>query len=225
MQNTSSVPNQISNPIQTRKIVSTRKKTLKRSSNISKIYNGLSGFGIDNNNYPEHKITYGEVLPESIPVLYEVFSKYAPLTKISQPYRNFYDIGSGIGKVVINMASQHSFLKSTGIEIIPERIIQANTALQRIRDESLKKRIEFLCISMLDNSVNYSNACWIFVSNLSFDNNVNENLFEKLANETKTGCIIICSKTNNNTNFDLLNHITSPMSWSNDSKVYVYKKK
>jgi hypothetical protein len=123
------------------------------------------------------------------------------------------------------MASRHSFLKSTGIEIVPERIIQANTALQRIRDESLKKRIEFLCISMLDNSVNYSNACWIFVSNLGFDNDTNDKLFEKLANETKNGCIIISSKSHNNSNFELLNHISLPMSWSNDSKVYVYNKK
>ena len=209
----------------TRKVVTTRKKTLKRPSNISKIYNGLTGFNIDTSKYPEHKTTYGELLPESIPVLYEVFSNYAPLNKISQPYRNFYDIGCGIGKVVLGMASQHSFLKSTGIEIIPERVIQANTALQRIKDESLKKRIEILCISMLDDSVKYTNACWVFVSNLCFDSEINEKLFEKLANEVKSGCIVICSKQTTNTNFDQINHISLPMSWSNEAKVYIYKKK
>lgn len=214
-------------PIQgpTRKIVTTRKKTMKRSNNLSKIYEGLSGFGIDKNNYPDHKITYGEVLPESVPVLYEIFSKYAPLTKISQPYRNFYDIGCGIGKLVIGIASHHSFLKATGVEIVPERVISANTALQRIRDDSLKKRIEFLCISMLDNSVNYSNACWIFISNLCMTVEVNEKLFEKLGNEVKTGCIIVCSKSHSNTNFEELNIVTLPMTWSITSKVYVYKKK
>jgi SAM-dependent methyltransferase len=214
-------------PIQrpTRKIAITRKKTMKRSSNLSKLYNGLTGFGIDNNNYPDHKITYGEVLPESIPVLYEIFSKYAPLTKISQPYRNFYDIGCGVGKLIIGMASQHSFLKATGVEIVPERIISANTALQRIRDDSLKKRIEFLCISMLDDSLNYSNACWIFISNLCITLETNDKLFVKLANELKTGCIIVCSKSHSNTNFEELNIVTLPMTWSNTSKVYVYKKK
>lgn len=214
-------------PIQkpTRKIATTRKKTMKRSTNLSKIYEGLSGFGIDKNNFPDHKITYGEVLPESIPVLYEIFSKYAPLTKISQPYRNFYDIGCGVGKIIIGMASQHSFLKATGVEIVPERIISANTALQRIKDDSLKKRIEFLCISMLDDSVNYSNACWIFVSNLCMTLETNEKLFVKLANEVKTGCIIVCSKSHSNTNFEEINMVTLPMTWSNTSKVYVYKKK
>jgi tRNA G46 methylase TrmB len=214
-------------PIQrpTRKVITTRKKTMKRSSNISKLYEGLNGFGIDKNNFPDHKITYGEVLPESIPVLYEIFSKYAPLTKISQSYRNFYDIGCGIGKLIVGIASQHSFLKATGIEIVPERVIMANTALQRIKDDSLKKRIEFLCISMLDDSVNYSNACWIFISNLCMTLEVNTKLFEKLANETKTGCIIVCSKSHTNTNFEELNIVTLPMTWSNTSKVYVYKKK
>jgi hypothetical protein len=78
---------------------------------------------------------------------------------------------------------------------------------------------------MLDDSVNYSNACWIFVSNFCFEDEVNNKLFEKLSNETKTGCIIISSKSHNNSNFELLNHISLPMSWSDTSKVYVYKKK
>lgn len=209
----------------TRKHLSSRKKTLKL---IPKIYNGLSGFGINSEKYPEHKITYGEVLPESIPVLYEIYSKYAPLNKISQPYRNFYDIGCGIGKVVIGMASHNTFLKCTGIEVVPERVVQAYTALQRLNNESVRKRIEFLCISMLDNSVNYNNACWIFISNLCFDSETNEKLFEKLASEVKSGSIIICSKANtstNATNFEEINHISLPMSWSNESKVYIYKKK
>ena len=78
---------------------------------------------------------------------------------------------------------------------------------------------------MLDDSVNYGNACWIFISNLSFDNDTNNKLFDKLSNEVKSGCIIISSKSHNNSNFELLNHISLPMSWSNESKVYVYKKK
>jgi Histone methylation protein DOT1 len=210
---------------QTRKNLSHRKKTLKRGVQIPKLYNGLSGFGIDKEKYPEHKTTYGEILPESIPVLYEIFSKYAPLNKISQPYRNFYDIGCGIGKVVIGMASQHSFLKCNGIEVVPERIIQANTALQRISDESLRKRIEFLCISMLDDSVNYTNACWIFISNLCFEKEINEKLFEKLSNEVKSGCVVVCSKEHNNSTFEKLNHMSLPMSWSDQAKVFIYKKK
>ena len=208
----------------TRKVISTRKKTLKKSTHLSKLYEGLSGFGSYKEKYPDHKTTYGEVLPESIPVLYEIFSKYAPLSKISPSYRSFYDIGCGVGKVVIGMATHHSFLKSTGIEIVPERVICANTALQRIKDESLRKRIEIVCISMLDDSVNYSNACWIFISNLCFDKQINEKIFEKLANEIKSGCIIICSKSHSNIQFKQINYISLPMSWSNSSKVYVYTK-
>jgi hypothetical protein len=78
---------------------------------------------------------------------------------------------------------------------------------------------------MLDDSVNYSNACWIFISNLCFEGKVTEKLFEKLSNEVKTGCIIVCSKSHSNINFEELNIVTLPMTWSNTSKVYIYKKK
>jgi len=209
----------------TRKISSTRKKTFKRSLvPYTRLYNGLSGFGVniqDNNT----NLTYGELKEESIPILYEIFSKYAPLSKILPPYRNFYDLGCGIGKVIIGMAYKNASIKTIGIENVAERIVQANTALQRIRDDSVRKRIEFLCISMLDNSVNYSNACWIFISNLSMTIEVNEKLFEKLGNEVKSGCIIVCSKSHSNTKFEELNMVTLPMSWSITSKVYIYNKK
>lgn len=210
--------------MQTRKTSLNRKKTQKRYSTIlPRIYNGLSGFGI-NTNGMNHKTTYGELCEESIPVLYEIFSTYAPLTNIAAPYKNFYDLGSGIGKVIIGMAYMNSSLKCTGIEVVAERVVHANTALQRLRDDSVKRRIELVCISMLDDSINYGNACWIFISNLPLEDNTNTLLFEKLAKECKLGTIVICSKAVSNPSFSFLNNITLPMSWSNESKVFVYKK-
>ena len=156
--------------------------------------------------------------------MYEIFNKYAPLTNISQPYRNFYDIGSGIGKLVIGMAYKSPILKLTGIEIVPERVQNANTALEKVRDEQIKRRIEFVCISMLDDSVKYTNACWIFLSNLCMTDEESNNIFIKLANETKKGCIIVCLKENYYDCYQKLNHISLPMSWSNETKVFVYSR-
>jgi len=78
----------------TRKVRISRKKTLK----FNKLYNGLSGFGLGHSD-GEHNITYGELKDESLPILYEVFSRYAPLSNIIGSYRNFYDLGSGVGKL------------------------------------------------------------------------------------------------------------------------------
>ena len=203
----------------TRKVRISRKKTLK----ISKLYEGLSGFGLANSN-ENSNVTYGELKAESIPILYEIYSRYAPLSNILGSYRNFYDLGCGVGKIVLGLTALNSSLKGVGIELVSERVQQANTALQRLRDTSIKQRVEFVCLSFLDDSINYSNACWIFISNLCFTDDTKQQLLEKLERELNTGSIVVCSKSLNSTRFEQLNYITLPMSWSDESKVYVYKK-
>ena len=203
----------------TRKVRISRKKTLK----FNKIYQGLSGS--EKSEYVDNKhIAYGELCDESIPILYEIFARYAPLSKIVGSYRNFYDIGSGVGKAVLGMAVLNSTLRLTGIEVKSDLVQQANTALERIRDSYLRNRVEFLCLSCVDDSVRYDKACWVFISNEMFDNAINDKLIEKLDKELKPGVIILCSKMIYNNNFQKLNYVTLPMSWSDDTKVYVYKK-
>lgn len=203
----------------TRKVRISRKKTLK----FHKLYNGLSGFGLGESN-GEHTITYGELRDESLPILYEIFSRYAPLSNIVGSYRNFYDLGSGVGKVVLGLTALNSSLKGIGIEVVTERVQQANTALQRVRDSSIRQRVEFVCLSFLDDSIHYGKACWIFISNLCFTDDVKQNLVEKLERELNAGVIVVCTKELNSDKFEQVNHITLPMSWSDESKVYVYKK-
>ena len=203
----------------TRKVRISRKKTLK----INKLYEGLSGFGLANAS-EDKNVTYGELKTESIPILYEIYSRYAPLSNIIGSYRNFYDLGCGIGKIVLGLTALNSSLKGIGIEFISERVQRANTALQRLRDTSIKQRVEFVCLSFLDESINYSNACWIFISNLCLTEDIQKQLTEKLERELNNGSIVVCSKALNSTKFEQLNHITLPMSWSDESKVYVYKK-
>lgn len=211
-------------PVQTH--VRQRKKTYKQRRNpIDRIYSGLTGFGVSVDGLEEHATMYGELDNTSIPVLYEIFSKYAPLSKIASPYRNFYEVGCGIGKIVVGFAHTNTLINSIGLEIVPERVKIAHTALERIRDETIKNRIEILCISMLDPSVNYADACWIYVANLCFAPDVQAQLLTKLENETKTGCILVCSKEIASSQFELCNRCTLPTSWSNESKAYVYRKK
>lgn len=211
--------------LETRKVTTIRKKTLRRTAiPLARLYNNLNGFSANTENLVEHKTTYGEVLPESIPILFEIFQKHAPLTKITMAHKNFYDLGCGIGKIVLGFSYLNPYLKCTGIEIVPDRVKMANEALSRVRESSIKSRIEFYCISMMDDSINYSNACWIWISNLVFSKEINAKLFEKLAKETKKGCLIVCSQRTDNTAFSYINEYTLPMTWSQTSKAVVYIK-
>ena len=208
----------------TRKVSSSRKKTLKHKLPFLKHYQGISGYDASIKNLKEHRTTYGEVDDKSLPVINELFNKYAPINNIESSFRNFYDLGSGVGKLVIAMASMNPTLQSTGIEIVPDRLKNANIALEKINDTSISNRIEFLCISMLDDSINYLNACWIYISNLCLTIKVNNAIFDKLANELKKGCIIICLCQTNNSFFKELDYINLPMSWDVKTKVYIYTK-
>jgi len=203
----------------TRKVRISKKKTLK----FNKLYSGLSGFGLVHSN-GEDNIAYGELRDESLPILYEIFSRYAPLSNIVGSYRNFYDLGSGVGKVVLGLTALNSSLKGIGIEVVTERVQQANTALQRVRDSSIRQRVEFVCLSFLDDSIHYGKACWLFISNLCFTEDVKQRLSEKLERELNAGAVIVCTKELNSDKFEQVNHITLPMTWSDESKVYVYKK-
>ena len=214
---------------QTTKPTVIRKKTLRRSLTIeerlARIYDNISGTVTNLEGLEAYPTTYGEILPESIPVLFEVFSKYAPLTKITMANKNFYDLGCGIGKIVIGFSYLNPYLKSTGIEIVPERVQRANEALLRIRDDTIKKRIELLCVSLLDDTVHYYDACWIYLSNLVFPYEMNIKIFDKLAKEVKGGCIIICCEPIDHPMFTQINTCSIPMSWSDTAKVIVYSKK
>ena len=206
-----------------------RKKTVRRSlpleERLSRIYENVSGENCNLEGLGAYPTQYGEILPESIKILFEVFSKYAPLTKITMANKNFYDLGCGIGKVAIGFSYLNQYLKSTGIEIVPERVKKANEALSRIRDDSIKKRVELLCLSLLDDTLHYYDACWIYVSNIYFPHEMNIKIFDKLSKELKIGSVVICTQSFDHPLFKELNIFNIPMSWSNLSKVFVYTKK
>ena len=193
---------------QTQKVTTTtRKKTLKRKINFAKYYSTED---------------IGELSRESIALLYEIFCKYAPLSKIGYSYRNFYHLGAGIGKTLIGIAHKNPTLQSIGIEIIPDKVQTGNSAIEKISDISLRRRIELVCISMLDDSVNYTKACWVYSTNT--DDEIHRKLFDKLAKELTKGCIVVCLKSTTNSFFKEVNNVTLPTIDSINSKVYVYTK-
>jgi dihydroneopterin aldolase len=74
---------------------------------------------------------------------------------------------------------------------------------------------------MVADSVNYRNACWIYVNTISEETNIQ--LFEKLANEIVKGCVIVSTNSTEHSSFKELNNITLPTNLYN-SRVYVYVK-
>ena len=192
---------------------------------ITEYYVGLNGFNtsiVGSNT----STTYGEISMAGLQPLAETFKRYAPLIQFDKLHRNFIDLGSGTGKVVIGMAILVPEIQSNGIELIHERHNMAITARQKITTGSLINRIHFLHGNFVDPPYVFKNACWIFVSNLSFSNDLQTSLARSLEAGCSPKSVIICLKELplNPTIMECMDRgIIIPMSWSSISTCYVYR--
>ena len=194
---------------------------------LIELYEGINGFNASTLGLTDYKTTNGEVTEAGIKTLSEKFSQYGPLEKFPGAQRTFFDLGSGIGKVVLGMAILHPEIQARGIEIVPERVRFSQQALGRLHTKQITDRIHNSHGNILDPAVNLKPACWIFVSNLCFDGPTQEKLAQKLEAECQPGCIVICSRE---MPFPQISHFEKmeqmcqvQMSWSNNSTCLVYR--
>jgi SAM-dependent methyltransferase len=196
---------------------------------LLELYQGLSGFNASTIGLTEHKTTYGEVAEGGMKSLSDKFQEHGPITNFPPEQRAFFDIGCGIGRLNLGMAILHPEIQSKGVEIVPDRVRFAHQALERLRARQIAQRVQITHGSFLDVSYSYSSACWIFFSNLCFEEEVQKKLVEKLEAECKPGCIIICSRellTSENSPFEKIEHgVPVQMTWSNTSTCFVYRRR
>lgn len=205
----------------------TYKNTPRKQSSFLQIFNGLDGhFDDSENKYQGHQVTYGEVTEAGIHKMSKAFQKYLPLQKIPVQNRTFYDLGCGLGKMVIGMALLNPQLRSIGIELVEERAQKAGIALGRV-SKHVQNRCGIMAGSVLDDQFFFGNACWIFISNLCFSHEINEKIFEKLGKEVPSGTVILCSKACEASvkyGIVLKEIFQVPMTWTEGSNIHVYVK-
>lgn len=93
---------------------------------LTELYLNMRGHGINERQHQNIPETYGEILYESIVHL------LSQMTLSEQD--SFLDLGSGLGKVVIQVFLQSAVKESRGIEIIPELYDQSIIASQKIKE-------------------------------------------------------------------------------------------
>jgi hypothetical protein len=192
---------------------------------LDKIFEGINGFG--GTGVEGYMTTYGEVTSHAIQIMSGIFNKVTPISSFGSHQRVFYDLGCGVGKVVVGMAILHPELKCRGIEIVPERIRQAGVATGRIAVKSLAARIKFQNGSFLAPEVHLRDAAYIFVSNLCLTAETQQELCEKMERECSAGCVVVASKEfpfKADGPFRFVEKAIVPMSWSADSSAHVYRR-
>lgn len=189
-------------------------------------YTGLTGFGVNTLGLEKYQTTYGEITPDGIHTLFQTFQQQAPLTRVPKAQQEFMDLGCGVGRAVLGMAMLAPGIRARGVEIVPDRIRGAETALARAK-RSLAARVGFYRGSFLDSAVTFANTCWFYISNLCFDAETQKALYEKLELEAPVGAVIACSKelplTATSRIRKLERGCTVSMSWSPSSSLYLYR--
>ena len=189
-------------------------------------YAGLNGFST-NTVGGNKSTTYGEISMAGLQPLAETFKRYAPLSIFDKPQRNFIDLGSGTGKCVIGLAILVPEIQSNGIELLHERHDMASSARQRIQTTSLINRVHLRHGNFVDPPYVFKHACWIFVSNLSFTDDLQASLARALEAGSTPKSVVVCLKELPlaPSVYECLDRgIVIPMSWSATSTCYVYRR-
>jgi SAM-dependent methyltransferase len=122
---------------------------------IDELYTNITGHvPIDILNWNVHH-TYGEVTNEGMKILNEAFNHHGPLHKYDIPKKTFYDLGCGVGKLIITIANNNSKINSVGYEIVTDRVNKAKSVLAKIKDKQLLDRLTLKEQDIFDNNLDF----------------------------------------------------------------------
>lgn len=184
---------------------------------VKKIYPKTQFDKDKNADYTGHKITYGELSYEGLEEIFKHFNNN---------FDTFIDIGSGRGKLCLYASGYPNIYKSVGIELVKERHNDAISLKEKLNNFPNVKKVQFINDDMFKIKINSfvnNNKVLIWISNLCFDDELNNKLFNKLTTEMPNGVIIACSKKPENIKLEFLGSIDVKMSWSEKSPVYLLK--
>lgn len=192
-----------------------------------KLYDNVNGRalsleGREKNQFTSKSFVYGEVVPESF---YNLIIEANP-----QPGQVFYDLGSGTGKGVLLAHLLFDFKASKGIEYLDTLYNASAEVLKRyeseirptILDEVKDKQIELIHGSFLD--VDFTDADFIFMNSTCFQDDLMEQLEEKLEKVRPHTTIISLSKSLKSPSFHQLKHKMFEFSWGQATAFYHRKR-
>jgi len=183
--------------------------------NLKKIYPSTE-FHNDNKKYGDNHTTYGEITYDGIEALKTHMKNY----------KYFMDIGSGNGKFPLYMAGDNNILTSVGIELVEIRHNRAIELKNKLTEEfnNITNKVklinaDFRNVDFKQVLNNNNQPVIIFISNLCFSPEINNELYKKIKAELPSGSIIFSSKEINT--LTKAQSIPCPMSWSSSSSVFM----
>ena len=189
--------------------------------NIRRLYKDIDGH-IDLGQKEKEKIriarssaVYGEITPAAAEKLIEYIN--------FKPKDVFYDLGSGVGKLIIQAALLGGPKKLVGIELSSSRHKMAQTVLKQAQEEKLlkAKNVEFICGDILKRSLD--EATVIYTCSTAFPGPFFNKVVNRIA-QLKPGTLFISlDEAKPNKRLEAVDVLRLDMTWKRRSPVYVYR--
>jgi hypothetical protein len=186
---------------------------------ITSLYENKSGHGIDESERKKiadvgGNATYGEITPRAV-------SKFVKKLKLKSS-DVFVDLGSGIGKLVMQTCLESNATQCRGIELSDSRYGQAITAYNDLKKShpDVAERISFTLGDIV--TENIDNATVVFMCSTCFSDELMVKLAKKLKNLPKLEVVATLKKLPEDSGFELVGSDTYEMTWSAETSIYFY---
>lgn len=188
---------------------------------IDELYRDITGFGIsaeDTSLIESHGCasTYGEITFEGVETLLK-------LLKLKDT-DVFYDLGCGVGKMVVQVYLDSPVKKSAGIELSGERTESALKIQQQLQlDNKIQagRTLAFYKESFLD--ADLSDGTVIYLASTCFSDDIMKKVTEKLATLKKGLRVATLKQLAPHEKFAVIDQFILPMTWSDSTPVYLYE--
>jgi hypothetical protein len=167
--------------------------------------------------------TYGELTVEGMMKIFKTTPDAFPRS-YNDNY-TYFDLGSGLGRTVMYSALLFKFHNAIGYELSETRYNKAKQIKELYYKKQRGRRrnvnIDFINDSLLNADVSEANM--IFISNLCFSEELNNQIGEKFDAELPIGCYVFSSRGIPMKKSKTLDPIDVKMSWIENSSLNRYK--
>ena len=135
----------------------------------------------------------------------------------------FYDLGSGVGKVVLQVAIASPIKRCVGYELSETRCQLARSTLLRARRQGLirARTTVFRQLDMLKAPM--QDATVVYTCTTAFTERFMKSLMNKLARQPKPLTVVALGELDEHRSFELLKAFPVRTSWNPRSWVYIYR--
>jgi SAM-dependent methyltransferase len=186
---------------------------------VRRIYRPLDGFAIPREDVrtverSRGSAIYGELMPTATVRLLEQLE----LTRADV----FYDLGAGVGKVVLLAALTTPVKRAIGIELSPRRVATGNEALALACAERLRgaERASLIEADML--RCDLADATVVYTCSTAFSHAFVRKLVRRLASLPKLRMVVSLQELDDDCGFEPLATPRLDASWKRGTKVHVY---